>query len=86
MQIGLNELLIILFVVIVAYGFYKAGSLVGPPIVRSGGPAGRERPDRRRRNHRRGRSDPATKTGGSSTSTVKDPYVVLNVPQQRNTG
>ena len=28
MQIGLNELLIILFVIIVAYGFYKARAVL----------------------------------------------------------
>ena len=79
MQIGLNELLIILVVVIIAYGFYKA---------RAASPT-RSTSDRTDANSQAGGAnpdsawsdDPGKQAGSRSTSTAKDPYVVLNVPR-----
>jgi len=81
MQLGSTELLIILIVVIVAYGFYKARS-ASPP---------RSASDRRAKNSQTGggnpsgesawSEDPATKNGAANPANSKDPYVVLNVPR-----
>jgi DnaJ-domain-containing protein 1 len=79
MQIGLNELLIILFVIIVAYGFYRArqsSSARSSPF----------RADQQAANDQTGDSKAtgggaASGAPGKSTSSVKDPYVVLNVPR-----
>ena len=81
MQIGSTELLIILIVVIVAYGFYKA---------RSASPT-RSAADRQTKNSQAGgenspggsawSADPASKTGTANPASSKDPYVVLNVPR-----
>jgi DnaJ-domain-containing protein 1 len=82
MQIGLNELLIILVVVIIAYGFYKAraASPTRPTSDRAdqqaaNGQAGGANPDSA------WSADPGKQAGSRSTSTAKDPYVVLNVPR-----
>ena len=82
MQIGLNELLIILVVVIIAYGFYKARA-ASPTRSTS------DRADQQAANGQAGGAnpdsawsgDPGKQTGSRSTSTAKDPYVVLNVPR-----
>ena len=84
MQIGLNELLIILVVVIIAYGFYKARA-ASPTRPTS------DRADQQAANGQAGGAnppegsawsdDPGKQAGSRSTSTVKDPYVVLNVPR-----
>jgi Sec-independent protein translocase protein TatA len=81
MQIGSTELLIILIVVIVAYGFYKA---------RSASPT-RSASDRQAKNSQAGggntpggnawSEDPASKTRAANPASSKDPYVVLNVPR-----
>ena len=84
MQIGLNELLIILAVVVIAYGFYKA---------RAASPT-RPSSDRADQQAAKGQTgganppegsawsdDPGKQAGSRSTSTLKDPYVVLNVPR-----
>lgn len=79
MQIGLNELLIILFVIIVAYGFYKARQS-------SSARSSSDRADPQAANDQTGDSNA---TGGSAASgapgkrasSIKDPYVVLNVPR-----
>jgi DnaJ-domain-containing protein 1 len=82
MQIGLNELLIILAVVVIAYGIYKAraASPTRSTSDRSdqqaaNGQAGGVNPDSARS------ADPGKQAGSRSTSTAKDPYVVLNVPR-----
>jgi DnaJ-domain-containing protein 1 len=82
MQIGLNELLIILVVVVIAYGFYKARS-ASPTRSTS------DRADQQAANGQAGGAnpngawsdDPGKQAGPRSTSTTKDPYVVLNVPR-----
>lgn len=82
MQIGLNELLIILVVVIIAYGFYKAraASPARPTSDRTdqqaaNGQAGGANPDSA------WSDDPGKQAGSRGASTAKDPYVVLNVPR-----
>jgi len=79
MQIGLNELLIILVVVVIAYGFYKAraASPTRPTSDRTdaNSQAGGANPDSA------WSGDPGKQAGSRSTSTAKDPYVVLNVPR-----
>jgi DnaJ-domain-containing protein 1 len=79
MQIGSTELLIILIVVIVAYGFYK---------MRSASPtrSASDRADRQAANGQTGDSNPTSGSAGSGdpgkrASNAKDPYVVLNVPR-----
>jgi Sec-independent protein translocase protein TatA len=82
MQIGSTELLIILIVVIIAYGFYKA---------RQSPSAGSSayRADRQARNDQPsgGNTDsawsdnPGNQAASQHTSNSKDPYVVLNVPR-----
>jgi DnaJ-domain-containing protein 1 len=82
MQIGLNELLIILVVVIIAYGFYKARS-ASPTRPTS------DRADQQAANSQAGGAnpegawsdDPGKQSGSRRTTTAKDPYVVLNVPR-----
>ena len=82
MQIGLNELLIILVVVVIAYGFYKARA-ASPTCSTS------KRADQQAANGQAGGAnpdsawsgDPGKQAGSRSTSTAKDPYVVLNVPR-----
>jgi DnaJ-domain-containing protein 1 len=82
MQIGLNELLIILVVVVIAYGFYKARA-ASPTRSTS------ERADQQAANGQAGGAnsdsawsgDPGKQAASRSTSTAKDPYVVLNVPR-----
>jgi hypothetical protein len=81
MQIGSTELLIILIVVIVAYGFYKA---------RSASPT-RSSSDRQAKNRQAGggnpaggsawSEDPASKNGAANPASSNDPFVVLNVPR-----
>jgi hypothetical protein len=81
MQLGSTELLIILIVVIIAYGFYKA---------RSASPT-RSSSDRQAKNSQASggnppggstwSEDPASKTGAANPASSKDPYVVLNVPR-----
>jgi DnaJ-domain-containing protein 1 len=82
MQIGLNELLIILAVVVIAYGIYKARA-ASPTRSTSG------RSDPQAANGQANGAnsegawsdDPGKQPGSRSASTVKDPYVVLNVPR-----
>jgi DnaJ-domain-containing protein 1 len=79
MQIGLNELLIILFVIIVAYGFYKARQS-------SSARSSSYRADQQAANGQTGDSNPTAGGAGSGdpgkrASNAKDPYVVLNVPR-----
>jgi len=84
MQIGSTELLIILIVIIIAYGFYRARQS-------SSARSSPYRPDPQTRNGQAGSGnppggnawseDPATKTGAPNPASSKDPYVVLNVPR-----
>lgn len=76
MQIGSTELLVILIVLIIAYGFYRA-RLISPTHAAP-----------RRSQH--GANDPAgagnpdhagTESTGSQAARAKDPYVVLNIPR-----
>jgi DnaJ-domain-containing protein 1 len=82
MQIGSTELLIILIVVIIAYGFYKAR--LSPP-TRSSSARGSQQPE----NGRAGDGNPegawsahpGNQAGSHQTASAKDPYVVLNIPR-----
>jgi DnaJ-domain-containing protein 1 len=78
MQIGSTELLIILILVIAAYGFYKArhAASARPPAARPDPQAG-SNPF----GENTGADDPATNTRASNPASAKDPYVVLNIPR-----
>ena len=82
MQIGSPELLIILIVVIIAYGFYR--TRLSPPDRSSpyradqqveNDPADGENPEGA------WSGDPWNTTGSVTTPSVRDPYAVLNVPR-----
>jgi DnaJ-domain-containing protein 1 len=84
MQIGSTELLIILIVVIVAYGFYKARQS-------SSARSSSYRADQQAKNGQAGNGnppggsawsdDPWKQAGARRASNTQDPYIVLNVPR-----
>jgi DnaJ-domain-containing protein 1 len=74
MQIGLNELLIILIVIIFAYGFYKARA-ASPPRSTS------DRADQQRGSSQPGNGSARSGDAGQQAASAKDPYIVLNVPR-----
>jgi DnaJ-domain-containing protein 1 len=84
MQIGLNELLIILIVIIAAYGLYRGRPASGTRSTSDRADQQAAKGQAGDANAPRGNAwseDPGKQAGSRSTSSAKDPYVVLNVPR-----